>query len=119
MITEEWAKNPKAEIKVKCQFCNKQHEIKSFLREEVVPLFPFSGLIEAVWVCPTCEGRKHAYYLTSELKKKQKELKELLAVYNSDHSSASFDRYRQAQKAYQKLFDHVQALVAERLKAVA
>lgn len=119
MITEEWAKNPKAEIQIQCQFCKSRHKIEDFLKHEALSVDGYPDLIDVFWFCSTCQGRKHAYYLTNSLLQKQVELKEMLAVYNKSHSSADFDRHRRAVRVYQTAFDNLQLNVKTKLGVAA
>src|SRR5262245_4975715 len=105
MITEEWAKNPKAKVKVECQFCHAKHSVEAMLREEPFPVSGKALATEVLLVCPTCQGRRHSYYMTPELRSVQEILHLALQRYNKSHSSQDFEEYRKAQKQYQRAFD--------------
>lgn len=116
MITEEWAKNPKAEVKVRCDSCKKQFPIEEMLKEEAVPVHYHPDATEAFWLCPSCGFRKHSFYLTNELRAYQERLRAGLAIYNRTHSSTDFEKHRKTQRGYQVAFDNVQLMMAQKLK---
>lgn len=117
MITEEWAKNPKAEVLIECQNCHQKHHIEEILKEEPFPVPYKPKTTEVFWLCPDCGFRKHSFYMTPELRLRQQQLHLSLSKFNKSHESMDWEGYRKARASYQQAFDHEQAYVLRQIGA--
>lgn len=118
MITQEYAKNPEAEVNIKCFRCRREFPVSEMLKEEPLPP-PRETVVEGLLVCPSCGARKHTYYMTEALRYKQTVLAELLATWTASHDPRDWSKYRIAQKQYQQTFDNTQKRYAAIVKKEA
>ena len=115
-VTEEWSKNPKAEVDIQCESCRNRYSIQEGLKEEGVEIPGRTAITEIFWLCPVCFHRKHSCYMSPELRVRQYSLKKTLVEYNKTHTSTDFGVYLKDQKAYQKVFDQEQVDIRRSLE---
>lgn len=113
--TQEFAKNPDIPVLVKCTICQKEYDLSTVLHEEKMPT-PNELIVEGYLLCPSCGDRKHAYYLTEQLRFLQVELKKALDRYHLTKSTIAWREYARKQKSFQDSYDAAQKRLLKKFR---
>lgn len=113
--TQEIARNPTPEIRVKCISCKAEYSIVSSLQE--IPLkVDYGSIVEGVLICPHCHNQKHVYYMTEHLRNEQRLLQRRALDWQNYQTSDNYRKLIAKKQAYQHEYDRIQNKYQKELK---
>lgn len=109
MLTQEYAKQPEKEVRVRCPLCRGVYHLPQYIKEEPMRA-PYETVVEGFLRCPTpgCTYRKHSYYMPEHVRFAQKQLSDAQDVWQEKRTNAAYREYLRRYNSFQKTYTAAQ-----------